>query len=99
MKLATKVAGDPKAPFSIATTPRYKGGRYSFPGIAPLTLDPYFILLSVKKEVSSTIFCVFIMIRPGIEPQSLGSLANTLPTNIIYITTLLHEQDTTQDHF
>ena len=29
--LATIVEGDPKAPFSIATTPRCRGGRYSFP--------------------------------------------------------------------
>ena len=34
--LATVVEGDPKAPFSIATTPRCKGGHYSFPWIAPL---------------------------------------------------------------
>ena len=36
VKLATVVEGDQKAPFSIATTPRCKGGRYSFPWIAPL---------------------------------------------------------------
>ena len=35
-RLATIVEGDPKAPFSIATTPRCRGGRYSFPWIAPL---------------------------------------------------------------
>ena len=35
-KLATIVEGDPKAPFSIATTPRCRGGRYSFPRISPL---------------------------------------------------------------
>ena len=35
-KLATVVEGDPKAPFSIATTPRCRGGCYSFPWIAPL---------------------------------------------------------------
>ena len=29
--LVTIVEGDPKAPFSIATTPRCKEGRYSFP--------------------------------------------------------------------
>ena len=34
--LVTVVEGDPKAPFSIATTPRFRGGRYSFPWIAPL---------------------------------------------------------------
>ena len=36
VKLATVVEGDPKAPFSIATTPRCKGGRYSFPRIYQL---------------------------------------------------------------
>ena len=35
-KLATIVEGDPKAPFSIATTPRCRGGRYSIPRIVPL---------------------------------------------------------------
>ena len=30
------VEGDPKAPFSIATTPKCRGGRYSNPMIAPL---------------------------------------------------------------
>ena len=32
IKLATIVEGNPKAPFSIATTPMCRGGRYSFPG-------------------------------------------------------------------
>ena len=36
VKLATLVEGDPKAPLSIATTPRCRGGHYSFPWIAPL---------------------------------------------------------------
>ena len=35
-KLATIVEGDQKAPFLIATTPRGREGRYSFPWIAPL---------------------------------------------------------------
>ena len=34
--LATLVEGDPKAPFSIATTPRYREGHYSFPWMSPL---------------------------------------------------------------
>ena len=34
--LATVVEGDQKAPFSIATTPRCREGRYSFPWITPL---------------------------------------------------------------
>ena len=33
VKLATIVEGDPKAPFSIATTPRCRGGRYSIQGM------------------------------------------------------------------
>ena len=33
----------------------------------------------LSKEVSSTIFKVFGMMRPGIEPWSPGPLANTLP--------------------
>ena len=48
-KLATIVEGDPKAPFSIATTPRCSGGRYSFPWFLHFTLDPYHIMLSVKQ--------------------------------------------------
>ena len=49
VKLATTVEGNPKAPFSIATTPRCRGGRYSFPGLLYFTLDPYLIMLSVKQ--------------------------------------------------
>ena len=33
----------------------------------------------LSKEVSSTIFKVFGVTRPGIEPRSPGQLANTLP--------------------
>ena len=49
VKLATIVEGNPKDPFSIATTPRCRGGRYSFPGLLYFTLDPYLIMLSVKQ--------------------------------------------------
>ena len=38
-KLATIVEGNPKAPFSIATTPTCRGGRYSFLGLLYFTLD------------------------------------------------------------
>ena len=41
--------GDPKARFSIATTSSGREGRYSSPGIASLTFDPYLIILSVKQ--------------------------------------------------
>ena len=36
VNFVTLVEGDLKAPFSIATTPRCKEGRYSIPWIAPL---------------------------------------------------------------
>ena len=36
--------------------------------------------LLLSKEVLRTIFKVFGMTRPGIEPRSPGPLANTLPT-------------------
>ena len=36
VKLSPLIEGDSKAPFSIATTPRCRGERYSFPWIAPL---------------------------------------------------------------
>ena len=49
VKMATIVEGNPKAPFSIASTPMCRGGRYSFPGLLYFTLDPYLIMLSVKQ--------------------------------------------------
>ena len=49
IKLVTVVEGDPKASFSIATTPRCRGERYSFLWIATLYFDPYLIMLSVKQ--------------------------------------------------
>ena len=54
MLLATVVEGDPKAPFSIATTPKCRGERYSFPWIGPpyslpYVADTYLMLLSVKQ--------------------------------------------------
>ena len=36
VNLATVVEGDQKAPFSVASTPRCRGGCYTFPGISPL---------------------------------------------------------------
>ena len=36
LRKCTVVKGDPKALFSIATTPRCRGQRYSIPWIAPL---------------------------------------------------------------
>ena len=77
--MANVVEGDPKAPFSIATTPRCRALLLSQDcSTLPLIRTLYCWVLS--KEVSSIIFKVFGMTRPGIEPRSLGPLANTLPT-------------------
>ena len=82
VKLATIVEGDPKAPFSIATTPRCRGRALLLSldcSTLPLMHTLYCWMLS--KEVSSTIFKVFGMMRPGTEPRSPGPLTNTLPTS------------------
>ena len=102
-KLATIVEGNPKAPFSIATTPSCRGGRYSFPGLLYFTLDPYLIMLSVKQG-SSTIFRVFGMTRPGIEPRSPGPLANTLTPRPMsgvpmYVYIYIHIHVSSSSHF
>ena len=51
VRLLTVVEGDLKIPFSIATTPRCRGGHFPFPWIVPLTFDLYLIMLSVKQGV------------------------------------------------
>ena len=83
-KLATIVEGDPKAPFSIATTLRCRGGRYSFPWIAPLfhgllhfSLDMCLIILSVNQgSIKYYFLCLWYNFR--IEPRSPGPLVNIL---------------------
>ena len=47
-KLATLVESDPKAPFSIATTPRFRGG-HNYQDCSHFTLDPHLIMLCVKQ--------------------------------------------------
>ena len=73
----TLVEGDPKALFSLGTTPRCWGWRYAFPGLLHFTLDAYIIMLSVMQVASSSIFWVFGMTRARVEPRSPGPLVNT----------------------
>ena len=49
ISLPTVVEVDPESPFSIATTPRCRGGWYSFLWIVLLTFDPYLVMLCVKQ--------------------------------------------------
>ena len=45
----TFVEGNPKAPFSIATTQGVGEGTTPFLGLLYFTFDPYLIMLSVKQ--------------------------------------------------
>ena len=45
----TVVEVDRKAPFSVATTRKCRGGRYSFPCISPLIHNPFLIMLNFWK--------------------------------------------------
>ena len=49
VKLATVAKGDPKASFSLATTPGVEEGTTPFPGLLHFTLDLYLITLNVNK--------------------------------------------------
>ena len=61
--------GDRKPPFSIATPPRCKGGTLLFSlNCSTLPLIRTLYCWVVSKEVSSTIFKVFGMTRPGLKP-------------------------------
>ena len=73
---AALVKGSPKAPFSIATTPRCRGEHYSIPWIAPL--DPFLIALSAKQGGIKYHFSVFVMTQYRIEPWCPGPQTNTL---------------------
>ena len=53
--METIVESNSKAPFSIATTPRCRGGYYSFPWIAPLYL--WSLHYSAKWYISSFFSC------------------------------------------
>ena len=74
----TIVEGDPKVPFSIATTPTCREGVTPFLGLLHFNLDLYLITLSVEQGGIKYIFWVFGMTRPGIELRSPWPLANTL---------------------
>ena len=77
--MVTVVEGNSKTPFSIATTPRCRGGSYSFPGLLHFTLETYLIMLRVEVGGIKYHFWVLDLTRPVIEPQSTGPLATTLP--------------------
>ena len=88
VSLLTVVEGDPKAPFSIATTLRCWGEHFSFPWIAPLTFDQSLIPYSADcwtRRHQVPFLKSLVWTQLGIEPQSLRPLANILAILPIYI--------------
>ena len=80
------VKGEPKAPFSVATTPRCRGGHYSFPWIAPLY--PNLIILSAKQGGVKYHFLSLWYDSTWDWTRSPGQLTNTLfirPKKLLYI--------------
>ena len=72
VKLATEVEGDQKAPFSLATTPRWRGRLYSFSWIAPLYpwYVPYFAECRAKKYQVPFLMSLVspdVGLNPGLE--------------------------------
>ena len=63
----TVVEGDPKSPFSIASTQRSRGGHYSFSLVLHFTLAIYLIMLSVKQRGIKRYFLVRGMSKPETE--------------------------------
>ena len=76
VELATFSRGGPEGSFfNNYYTKVYGRALFLSLDCSHFTLDPYLILLTVKQ---GSIFLVFGMTRPGIEPRSPGPLANTL---------------------
>ena len=83
VKLATLVESYPKAPFSIPTTPRYRGRLYSFPWIIPL----YPWSLPYNAECQSRWYQVpFLSLCYDSKP----SLSDHWPTLLIWPINFLH---------
>ena len=81
VKLATVDEGDQKAPSSKLLHWGVGEGATPFPGLLHFTLDTYLILLSVKQGGIKYHFLKSLVWRDlGLNPGSLGPLANTLPT-------------------
>ena len=78
IKLATWVEVNPKAHFSVPTTPRFWKGASPFPGLLHFTLNPYLIMLCLARRHQVWFFLVFSMTRHGIEPQSPRPMSNTI---------------------
>ena len=77
--MAAVVEGDPKGPFSIATTQRCREGATPFPGLLHFTLIRTLYCWVLSKEVSSTIFKVFGKTWPGMDQGLPGHYRTLYP--------------------
>ena len=86
--MATVAKVDPKAPFSLATTPRCRVGCNSFPWITPFYLwsVPY---STECKAASSIIFESLVWLHLGLNPCSPGHWWTLYPL-VIYIYIILN---------
>ena len=67
----TLIEGDQKAPFSIATTPGCRGGRYSFPRIKPLyPLSEPYNTECPAREYQVPYFESLVWLDLGLNPDS-----------------------------
>ena len=64
-------------------------GATSFPGLLHFNLNPYLIILKVEQGAIKYHFLSFIMTLPVIEPRSPRPLANTLPTGLMFLPTVV----------
>ena len=87
--MATIVEGNPKAPFSIATTPMCRGGRYSFPETKKNTILLVVELLAITwvpyilRQTTQLIICLH-----AVKWLSVSYLCNNdRLTSVIYLHT------------
>ena len=69
VELVILVEGNQKAPFSIATTPKCRGGRYSLPRIAPLY--PWYIPYNaecLERQYQVPFFESLVWLNLGLNP-------------------------------
>ena len=90
--MATAVEGDPRLPFSAATTPKCGWGCYSFPWIAPIY--PWYVPYKAE-EVSSTIFKSLVWLDQGLNPnlpdhrRTLKPLCQSAGTVLLYAAVII----------
>ena len=74
VNLVTEVEGDPMGPFSIATMPKYKWGRYAFPWIAALypwsrTLKNWVLSMAASSTIFESLEWLDLGLKLGLPGQ------------------------------